>query len=92
MPTESVHGAGAVFAGIAQALSVSGTNRLAGLGVARGVLTWAGLAALVMPISFSVVGSPASPQFSNFAPPSLLWHAVYGLALGVVTVGTERRM
>jgi len=88
------HGAvlGAVFAGVAQALSIRETNRLVGLGVAWGVLTWIGLAALVMPVWLGAVGSPASPPFPNFAPPSLLWHAVYGLVLGLVAVVVKDRV
>ena len=88
------HGAvlGVAFAGLAQALSIRETNRLVGLGVAWGVVTWIGLAALVMPIWLGAVGSPASPPFPNFAPPSLLWHAVYGLVLGVVVAGLRERV
>lgn len=88
------HGAvlGVVFVAIAQALSIRETNKLIGLGVAWGVVTWIGLAALLMPVWLSVVGSPASPPFPNFAPPSLLWHAVYGLVLGLVVVVTKDRV
>ncbi|PSP94578.1 histidine kinase [Halobacteriales archaeon QS_4_62_28] len=80
------HGAvlGVAFAGLAQALSIRETNRLVGLGVAWGVVIWIGLAALLMPVWLDVVGSPASPPLPNFAPPSLLWHVVYGLVLGLV--------
>ncbi|NLV09455.1 MULTISPECIES: DUF6789 family protein [Halomicrobium] len=88
------HGAvlGVGFAALAQALDVRETNRLVGLGLGWGVLTWIGLAALVMPVWLSVVGSPASPPFPNFAPPSLLWHAVYGLVLGVVAAALRTRL
>jgi hypothetical protein len=85
------HGAalGVVFAGIAGALRVDSTGETLGLGLAWGVVTWAGLAALLMPVWLDVVGSPASPPFPNFAPPSLLWHAVYGVVLGGVYLALE---
>lgn len=80
------HGAvlGVVFAAVVARLGVRDTSRLVGLGVAWGVATWAVLAALVMPVWLSAVGSPANPPFPNFATPSLLWHVVYGLVLGGV--------
>jgi hypothetical protein len=37
-----------------------------------------------MPAWLSAVGSPASPPLPNFAPPSLVWHLVYGGVLGGV--------
>jgi len=85
------HGAvlGVVFAAIVGAADVDATGKLVGLGVGWGVLTWVVLAALVMPVWLGAVGSPANPPFPNFAPPSLLWHAVYGLVLGVVYAGVE---
>lgn len=88
------HGAvlGIIFAGIATALKVESTGRVLGLGLAWGVLTWAVLAALVMPLWLSAVGSPASPPFPNFAPPSLFWHVVYGLVLGGVYVAIVDRL
>lgn len=77
------HGAalGFVFAGIVRALDLDSVGSVLGAGLGWGVLTWAGLAAIVMPIRLDVVNSPASPPFPNLAPPSLLWHAVYGLVL-----------
>jgi len=88
------HGAvlGVVFAGVVGTLGIEDTARRVGLGVAWGVVTWIGLAALVMPVWLSVVGSPASPPFPNFAPPSLLWHAVYGAVLGGVYTATADRL
>ncbi|MXR43296.1 histidine kinase [Halobaculum sp. WSA2] len=85
------HGAvlGVVFGGLAGALDLDSDGKVVGLGVGWGVATWAVFAALVMPIWLSAVGSPASPPFPNFAPPSLLWHVVYGLVLGVVYVAIE---
>ena len=88
------HGAvlGVVFAGVVGALGIESTGKRVGLGVAWGVATWIGLAALVMPVWLSVVGSPASPPFPNFAPPSLLWHVVYGVVLGGVYAVTADRV
>ena len=87
------HGAvlGVVFAGIAGAVGADSTGKLLGLGALWGVVTWAVLAALVMPMWLGAVGSPASPPLPNFAPPSLLWHVIYGLVLGGVYVGLEGR-
>jgi hypothetical protein len=78
------HGAvlGVAFAGLAGVLGVRSAGKLVGLGIAWGIATWVGLAALLMPVWLSVVGSPASPPFPNFALPSLLWHVVYGVVLG----------
>ena len=80
------HGAtlGVAFAGLAGLLGADGVAKRVGLGVGWGVVTWVGFAALVMPVWLRAVGSPASPPFPNFAPPSLLWHVVYGLVLGGV--------
>jgi len=83
-----LHGAtlGVVFAGIVGALDLDSNGAVVGAGVAWGVVIWILLAALVMPVWLSAVGSPASPPLPNFAPSSLLWHAVYGLVLGGVYV------
>jgi len=88
------HGAvlGVVFAALVGVLDVDGTAQRVGLGVAWGVATWIGLAALLMPLWLSAVGSPASPPFPNFAPPSLLWHVVYGAVLGGVYAATAGRL
>jgi len=88
------HGAvlGVVFAALVGALDLDSTGELVGAGVAWGVLTWAVLAALVMPLWLPAVGSPASPPFPNFALPSLLWHLVYGVVLGGVYTATVGRV
>jgi hypothetical protein len=80
------HGAvlGVAFAGIVGAAGLRSTGKVVGAGLAWGVLTWIVLAALVMPAWLGVVGSPASPPLPNVAPPSLLWHLVYGGVLGAV--------
>jgi hypothetical protein len=88
------HGAvlGVVFAALAGALQVRSTGRLVGLGAAWGVVTWIGLAALLMPVWLSAVGSPANPPFPNFAVPSLVWHLAYGLVLGGVYAAMSDRV
>jgi hypothetical protein len=93
MAVHVFHGAvlGIVFAGIATALGIDSARNAVGLGLAWGVVTWVALAALLMPVWLGAVGSPASPPFPNFAPPSLLWHAVYGLVLGSVYFATAGR-
>lgn len=80
------HGAvlGVVFAGIVDTFELESTASQIGAGIGWGVVTWVVLAALVMPVWLSAVGSPASPPLPNFAPPSLLWHVVYGAVLGGV--------
>ncbi|MBP1987950.1 DUF6789 family protein [Halolamina salifodinae] len=85
------HGAvlGVAFAAIVGTLDIESTGRTVGAGAAWGVATWVVLAALVMPVWLSAVGSPASPPFPNFAPPSLLWHLAYGVVLGGVYATTE---
>ena len=85
------HGAvlGVVFAAIAGAAGLDSTGKTVGAGVGWGVVTWAVLAAVVMPVWLGAVGSPANPPLPNFAPPSLLWHVVYGLVLGGVYAGVE---
>lgn len=82
---------GLVFAALASALDLESAGTVVGLGLAWGIAIWVVLAALVMPLWLSAVGSPASPPFPNFATPSLLWHAVYGLVLGGVFVAMEDR-
>jgi hypothetical protein len=88
------HGAvlGVVFAALAGALDPDSTGAVVGLGLAWGVATWIGLAALLMPVWLRVIGSPASPPFPNFAVPSLLWHVVYGLVLGGVYAATDEAL
>lgn len=80
------HGAvlGVGFAAGVGQLDLHSPGRLALAGVGWGVVAWVVLAAILMPVWLGVVGSPASPPVPNFAPPSLLWHVVYGAVLGVV--------
>lgn len=87
------HGAvlGVAFAAGVGALGIDSQGRLLAAGVGWGVVTWAVLAAIIMPVWLGAVGSPASPPFPNFAPPSLLWHVVYGAVLaGVYAVTRDR--
>ncbi|MFC7076039.1 histidine kinase [Haloarcula halophila] len=79
------HGAvlGVVFAALIRSIGGGSTGRTVGLGIAWGVATWIGLAALVMPLWLRAVGFPQAPPVPNFAIPSLLWHVVYGGVLGV---------
>lgn len=94
MAVHVFHGAvlGAVYAGIVAAVDRDSTRDLLLIGLGWGVATWIGLAGLVMPVWLGVVGSPASPPVPNFAPPSLLWHLVYGLVLGGVYAVTIDRL
>ncbi|MFD1587665.1 histidine kinase [Halorientalis brevis] len=84
------HGAvlGVAFAAVVQSGAVGDrtVGRLLGAGIVWGVLVWATMAALVMPVWLASVGFPMAPPFPNFAVPSLLWHVVYGGALGAVYV------
>jgi hypothetical protein len=88
------HGAvlGAAFAGLVGVTNADSRGILVGLGLGWGVATWAVLAALLMPVWLSAVGSPADPPMPNFAPPSLLWHLVYGLVLGGVYAAVRDRL
>jgi hypothetical protein len=88
------HGAvlGVVFAAVVGAVDVEDTARTVGVGAAWGVAAWVVLAALLMPLWLSAVGSPADPPFPNFAPPSLLWHVVYGVVLGGVYTAIDGKL
>jgi len=88
------HGAvlGVVLAAIVGAVGDGSAGRTVGLGAVWGVITWGVLAALVMPLWLDAVGSPANPPFPNFAPPSLLWHAVYGVVAGGIYAAIGDRM
>lgn len=87
------HGAvlGVIFAAIVSTAGVESPTTITGIGIGWGVVTWVVLAALLMPLWLSAVGSPADPPFPNFAIPSLLWHVVYGLVLGGVYAGLKSR-
>lgn len=82
------HGAtlGVVFAAIVgpDGLSLGSTGKYVGAGAVWGVVTWALLAAIIMPVWLGAVGFPNAPPLPNFAVPSLLWHLIYGIVLGAV--------
>ena len=77
---------GVVFVAIAANTGLaSGVGRSAVAGLVYGIVLWAVLAALVMPIWLGALGFAGAPPFPNFAlPGSLPAHAVYGLLLGAV--------
>jgi hypothetical protein len=90
---------GIVFAGVASVASgvesvgrradsdgrrAASVGRSTLLALGYGVVLWAALAVVVMPIWLGAVGSPANPPFPNVNPLSLVGHVVYGLVLGLV--------
>jgi hypothetical protein len=88
------HGAvlGVVFAAVLTATGQArrGIARTTALGVVYGVVVWAVLAVVVMPIWLSTVGFPMAPPLPNVDVGSLVGHAVYGLALGIAYAFLER--
>ena len=75
---------GVLFAAFAGRMP-GGIGRSAVVGLVYGVLLWAVLAALVMPIWLEAVGFAGAPPFPNFAlPGSFPAHAIYGTVLGAV--------
>lgn len=79
------HGAvlGVAFAGLAGYVGLDSTTKSFGVGIAYGVVLWAVLAVLVMPVWLSVVGSPANPPLPNVNVTSLVGHVVYGAVVGL---------
>ena len=77
------HGAvlGVVFAALADALTDSPRQTVLA-GALYGVVVWAALAVLVMPVWLQAVGFPMAPEVPNVSQQSLLGHAVYGLVVG----------
>lgn len=57
--------------------------RTAGAGLAYGVVLWAVLAVLVMPVWLDAVGFANAPALPNVNVQSLLGHVVYGVVAGV---------
>lgn len=82
------HGAvlGVLYAALVEfdALGVDSMGKYLGAGIVWGVVTWAVLAAIIMPIWLGAVGFPNAPPLPNFAVPSLVWHLIYGVVLGIV--------
>ena len=81
------HGAvlGVVFAALLSATDRTDLGPLSGTaaGLVYGVVVWALLAVVVMPIWLSAVGFPMAPEVPNVAVESLVGHAVYGIVPGV---------
>jgi len=78
---------GVVFAAVMGALGrfSDSVGATIGIGAVYGVVLWAVLAALVMPVWLGALGFPAAPPFPNFAlPGSLPAHVVYGVVLGAI--------
>ena len=75
---------GVVFAALAGRMA-GGIGRTALVGAVYGVVLWAVLAALVMPVWLQTIGFAGAPPFPNFAlPGSLPAHVVYGVLLGAL--------
>jgi hypothetical protein len=64
-----------------------GTGKSLGAGAAYGLAVWVALAAIVMPIWLSAVGSPANPPLPNVSAMSAVGHLAYGVALGGAYAG-----
>lgn len=83
-----VHGAvlGVVFAAVVGVGGLGGASarKLAGAGLAYGLVVWAVLAVVVMPIWLQAVGFPPAPEVPNVGMESFVGHAVYGVLLGAV--------
>jgi uncharacterized membrane protein YagU involved in acid resistance len=83
---------GVVFAGVARA-APGYTNTLGksfGAGIVYGIVLWAILGAIVMPIWVGAV-LPMNPPVPNINPMSLVGHVVYGGLLGLLySVFTSR--
>lgn len=81
------HGAalGVLFAALLVATGRTAPDLVpsAAAGLVYGVVVWALLAVIVMPIWLSAVGFPMAPDVPNVALESLVGHAAYGLVLGV---------
>lgn len=73
---------GAVLAAAGRTNPSLGTG--AGAGLAYGVVLWAVLAVIVMPVWLSAVGFGMAPDLPNVNMQSLVGHLAYGLVLGVV--------
>jgi uncharacterized membrane protein YagU involved in acid resistance len=82
---------GVVFAGLVGVVDLTraSARKQVAAGLGYGVLAWVVLAAVVMPIWLSAVGSPADPPLPNLNPMSLVGHAVYGVVLGAVYSALE---
>lgn len=59
-------------------------------GLVYGIVVWAVLAVVVMPIWLSGVGFEMAPSVPNVALESLVGHAAYGIVLGLAYAGLTR--
>ncbi|SIS14799.1 hypothetical protein SAMN05421752_11456 [Natronorubrum thiooxidans] len=88
------HGAvlGVVFAALLTATKRPhlGPVKSTAAGLVYGVVVWAVLAVVVMPIWLSTVGFAMAPAFPNIDMMSLVGHAVYGIVLGIAYAFLER--
>jgi hypothetical protein len=71
----------AALVGLKPSIGESAGNSL-GAGAAYGLVVWVGLAAIVMPLWLSAVGSPANPPLPNVSAMSAIGHLAYGAVLG----------
>lgn len=87
------HGAvlGVVFAAIVGTAGLSGepAQKQVGAGLGYGLVVWAALAVVVMPIWLQAVGFPMAPSLPNVGVGSLIGHALYGVVLGGVHYALE---
>jgi hypothetical protein len=83
------HGAvlGVGFAAVASRRTDLSLPQSLGYGVGYGLLLWVVLAAFVMPVWLSAVGSPANPPLPNVSVTSLLGHVVFGGVVGLAYPG-----
>ncbi|WP_090383851.1 DUF6789 family protein [Natronobacterium texcoconense] len=92
----TIHVAHGAVLGVVFAALVSTTNRdltprgTLAAGLVYGLVVWALLAVLVMPVWLSTVGFEMAPAFPNVDTMSLMGHAIYGIVLGAVYVVLER--
>ncbi|QLG50064.1 histidine kinase [Natrinema halophilum] len=94
MAIHVAHGAviGVGFAAVLVAANRTNPSLATGgiLGITYGLVIWAILAAIVMPIWLSAVGFEMAPAVPNIAVESIVGHAAYGLVLGVTYALLER--
>ncbi|WP_435348033.1 histidine kinase [Haloarchaeobius sp. HRN-SO-5] len=81
-----VHSAilGVGFAAVAEQFELTSLVRSTGAGLAYGVVLWAILAVLVMPVWLGAVGFPNAPALPNVNGTSLVGHLAYGFVLGAL--------
>jgi hypothetical protein len=70
-------------------LSRAPAGKQVGAGLVYGIVLWAVLAVVVMPVWLGAVGFPNAPSLPNVGVGSLLGHALYGVVLGAVYYALE---